>query len=86
MSDINDRRLTNQLSYLKGATLMRTRYTEYREGWEHDHCVFCWVKFKLNGGASELAEGFATPDRYFWVCPTCFEDFRALFDWKLGTA
>ena len=31
-----------------------------------------------------LHEGFNTLDGYHWVCPTCFDDFREKFSWKLS--
>src|SRR5262245_54244382 len=49
----------------------------------HDHCAFCWTTFTERDDADSLREGYATQDDYHWVCPTCFEDFRDLFGWKL---
>lgn len=41
----SDWRLTDQDSYLHGATLTHKRYRARSETWEHEHCVFCWTKF-----------------------------------------
>jgi hypothetical protein len=45
MREPNDWRLTNQLNYFKGVDLAWRRYRAYREGWEHDHCEFCFSEF-----------------------------------------
>jgi hypothetical protein len=47
----------------------------------HEHCEFCFGKFSENPG--DLREGYASADRYRWVCETCFRDFRDEMDWKL---
>ena len=82
MREEGDWRLTNQLSYFKGATLSWQRYRP-TDRWEHDHCEFCWIKFRDDEDPEILREGYATPDGYRWVCQTCFEDFKDLFEWKL---
>jgi phage terminase large subunit-like protein len=79
----NDWRLTNQEKYFKNAVLSWKKYTKYREGWEHDHCEFCRAKFMEQPGPEILTEGFATSDNYRWVCKTCFEDFKNLFQWQI---
>lgn len=83
MREENDWRLTNQLSYLGGAVLSRRVYSQPSERWDHDHCSFCWAKFMGKDAPEIQREGYATQDEYYWVCLTCFEDFRDLFDWKL---
>ena len=32
-----------------------------------------------------LREGYATQDEYRWVCQTCFNDFKDLFEWTVST-
>ncbi len=86
MREENDWRLTNQLSYLKGAALAWRAYSPSSETWEHDHCVFCWIKFMPGNQPGVLREGYATPDQYRWVCKTCFDDFRDLFEWQVQEA
>ncbi len=84
MREKNDWRLTNQLAYLQGAVLSWRRYSPRPgDSWEHDHCAFCWAKFRAEEDPEILHEGYATPDEYHWVCKTCFEDFRELFEWKI---
>ena len=86
MREENDWRLTNQLSYLKGATLRWRTYSPYSDTWEHDHCAFCWAKFMAPGHPETLHEGYATPDEHHWVCKTCFDDFKDLFKWNVQEA
>jgi hypothetical protein len=85
MREENDWRLTNQLSYFKGATLVWRRYSRPSEAWEHDHCEFCWAKFMDEDHPEILREGYTTHDEYRWVCQSCFNDFRDLFEWTVST-
>lgn len=77
----NDWRRQGQERYLSRARLDFARYACFRPGWDHDHCEFCGRKFSLVAG--DLNEGYATPDRYRWVCQDCFEDFREEFGWQV---
>lgn len=81
----SDWRLTNQAAYLTGVVLVRRPYRAYREGWDHDHCEFCWAKF-MEPPNGDIHEGYATVDDYRWICPQCFDDFQARFGWRLGQA
>ena len=75
---MKDWRLQGQEKYLKNAVLERRKYQLYRQGWDHDHCEFCGVKFSLDA-ADALQIGYATSDSYRWICDTCFEDFKDMF-------
>lgn len=81
MSDMTDWRLQGQETYLKGVALVRRSYTQYREGWDHDHCEFCWATFSEK--KEDLNVGYATTDRYRWICENCYEDFKDLFQWRV---
>jgi hypothetical protein len=83
MHDKKDWRLTNQEKYLKGITLQLKKYKRDRDGWDHDHCEFCWEKFSESLSETVLNEGYATEDNYRWICTQCFEDFKDLFGWKI---
>jgi len=83
MAEKNDWRLTGQENYLKGVTLYWKKYRRYSNTWDHDHCDFCWVEFCLEGCEDSLIEGYATEDDYYWICETCFKDFKDMFQWKL---
>ena len=83
MVDQDDWRLTNQEQYLKGVNLNFSKYSKYREGWDHDHCEFCFAKFMESDSPDMLREGYTTEDNYRWVCQKCFEDFKVMFQWKV---
>ena len=73
--------------YLRDVKFKRAVYTEYRVGWDHDHCVGCWAKFAEQDGPEILHEGYTTTDeypkgaKYEWVCPDCFSDFKTDMNW-----
>lgn len=79
----DDWRLQGQDQYLKGAALTWSKYTKYREGWDHDHCEFCGVEFAEAPRTGILNEGYTTADRYRWICKACFEDFKFKFEWTV---
>ena len=64
-----------------GATLSFLAYQPYRSDWEHDHCEFCGAKFSCSDG--DLKSGYCTLDKYHWICPQCFEDFKEEYEWRL---
>lgn len=83
MQDNSDWRLTNQEKYLKGVSLKLKQYKRYRDGWDHDHCEFCWKTFSESLSEAVLNEGYATEDNYRWICTECFEYFKDLFGWNI---
>jgi len=74
MVEKNDWRLRNQKEYLLGKKLSIHEYYLGRQSWDHDHCEFCWAKFP-----DDCSKGYTTEDMYYWVCPSCFEDFKDMF-------
>ncbi|CAN7436015.1 hypothetical protein LJR129_002814 [Acidovorax sp. LjRoot129] len=82
MRELDDWRLTNQLCYLKGAIFSWQPYAPASTLNDHDHCEFCFAKFMAIESTNILTSGYATADRYRWVCKTCFSDFSDLFEWK----
>jgi phage terminase large subunit-like protein len=82
---VSDWRLTNQEQYLKGSTLRFGAYRQPRADWDHDHCAFCWAKFMEPPAADTLREGYSTLDERTWICPRCFEDFKAMFAWRVDS-
>ncbi len=86
MHEPDDWRLTNQLSYLKNASLTWRAYSPASPENDHDHCEFCFAKFMVGELPDTLAEGYCTADRYHWVCKTCFADFSEIFIWRLADA
>jgi hypothetical protein len=81
MEKEQDWRLTGQERYLKGKTFVKKRYTAPSPGWDHDHCAFCWTKFMESEQPDAIQEGYGTEDNKHWVCPQCFADFQAEFQW-----
>jgi hypothetical protein len=92
----DDWRLRSQDSYLHGATLVRKPYYDRTPDDDHDHCEFCWTKFMVvpytPADEEILKEGYAVqgrtadarfPNDYFWVCPTCVQDFADRFEWTV---
>jgi len=75
MNNIHDWRLTNQDNYLKYPKLIKTKYTSNAE---HDHCEFCWYKFKKDND-----NGYCTVDRYHWICEKSYNDFKEMFKWGI---
>ncbi|MDQ0878906.1 thiamine monophosphate kinase [Paenibacillus sp. V4I3] len=78
MVNQNDWRLMGQEDYLLGATLFWQEYKPYSSSWDHDHCVFCFGKFK------DGDKGYSTADKNHWICLECFDDFKGKFQWQVG--
>ena len=77
-----DWRLQGQ-DWLREELLRYEAYCPPKPGFEHDHCEFCWTPFRSAGGPGVASEGYRTDDRR-WICETCYEDFKILFDWQLA--
>ena len=72
----------NQANYLHGELLRFGPYKPRKQGSEHDHCEFCFRRFSSAGKVNFAWEGFYTEDKR-WICETCYDDFKVLFDWCL---
>ncbi len=83
MAETDDWRLTGQELYMLGVALEWAEWHAPRPDWDHDHCEFCWAKFAGPELPDALHAGYATLDRYRWVCPQCFADFRQRFGWQV---
>ncbi|MFO7261648.1 MAG: hypothetical protein DIU52_010870 [bacterium] len=82
----NDWRRQGQERYLRGA---RHEWTEYRApgpDWDHDHCESRWARFADYDAPDVLRAGYATPDRYRWICADCARDFAEEFGFVLLNA
>ena len=83
----DDWRLMGQERYLQGATLRWATWWPYQEGWDHDHCAFCFVHFGdhvFEDDPDTQLEGYVTEDDYHWVCRRCCEDFKQRFAFTLS--
>ncbi|MBC8290595.1 MAG: hypothetical protein H8E37_09780 [Planctomycetes bacterium] len=76
-----DWRRRGQERYLMQEKWVKRSYRPYREGWDHDHCEFCWKTFSLH--ETDLNAGYSTSDEYRWICEQCFSDFRDEFQWEI---
>jgi hypothetical protein len=77
-----------------GTALELRRYRTHRASWDHDHCIFCWATLMdpelsdacrraVEGDSEILISGYTVgPPGGEWVCPNCFEEFAARFDWQ----
>lgn len=84
MSEVSDGRIRGQATYLKGVELVRSGWVRVSPEWDHDHCEFCWSTFaEASVLPDALHEGFATLDLEHWICPTCFDDFKEEFLWRI---
>ena len=75
-NDTRDWRWRDHDEDLGGVELRFSQYQPYSEGWEHDHCEFCWAKFLSPDQAKEwprlaprdrhvlVTEGYTTTDSY----------------------
>jgi len=45
--------------------------------------MFCWAEFAEREDATVLHEGYATVDKYHWICSQCFQDFKEQFGWRV---
>jgi hypothetical protein len=82
-SDDDWRLLRGQEEYLSGRTLRWKRWWSYREGWDHDHCAFCWVDICDAADEGSRSEAFVTEDDYHWICADCYTDFADRFSWVI---
>ena len=75
---LHDDRLQGQEEYLIHASVVKALYPSVTN--KHKHCEFCKAKFGID---EKLKQGYATKDRYYWICENCFEDFKDLFKFRL---
>lgn len=89
-----DWRIDGNESYLIGKTLKTVDvlafYTSTKKEWDekdpkewhdHNHCCFCWEKFMIET-ADKNPFAYCTDDDEYWICKTCYNDFKKKFKWK----
>jgi hypothetical protein len=81
----DDWRLTDQDRYLAGRTVRWAVWWPCRDGWDHDHCEFCWAEISDRpvDEHTEYNAAWVTENDHHWICPTCFADFRERFAWVI---
>ncbi|HEY4312919.1 MAG TPA: hypothetical protein VGN12_25940 [Pirellulales bacterium] len=79
----DDWRLSFLGDYLVGIAFYRAAYKQP----SHDHCMGCWATFlehDLPGSTHEiLHHGYTTDEGPWWICDTCFRDFKDKFGWRV---
>lgn len=80
-----DWRLSDQETYLHGRKFRWAAWWPYRDGWDHDHCDFCFAEISADTtGHADFNEAWVTADDgYHWICPQCLEDFRTRFAFEV---
>lgn len=89
-----DRRPADKEERFRGAIFVRRIYAPSSPEWEHEHCELCGAEIVERGShwdtADAVYEGYSTPgpteapmEDWYWVCPSCFEDFRERLGWTL---
>ena len=61
----------------------RKKWARTRPNWDHDHCEFCWQKISDIDGENIQHEGWTNDEDTYWVCKSCFEDFKEMYQWDL---
>lgn len=73
------RLLRGQEKYLLKEKLYKCKWSLYSPNDDHDHCEFCMDKFWAEG----MQYGYCTIDKYTWICESCFNEFKELFEWEI---
>jgi hypothetical protein len=81
----DDWRLRGQEDWLADRPPRWPRWWPVSDGWDHDHCAFCWAEIStLQGAHADAEEAYVTADDdYTWVCASCFADFLGRFRWTV---
>ena len=82
MIDKDDPRLANgYCEELIGAVMTFVpEYHRYRDGWDHEHCRFCWTTIgEAEGELHSAYHDNEEPDRVNWLCEECFGELRDVF-------
>lgn len=85
MREENDWRLdiAQEPSFYEKFTWELKKWTQTRSNWDHDHCDFCGTEISniINDEIQNI--GWTNDDEYYWICETCFDDFKDLYQWKI---
>ncbi len=55
----------------KGQQYDPEQYELVHDGWDHDHCLFCWQSICDCGGENCTSIGFTDGDD--WICESCHQ-------------
>jgi hypothetical protein len=79
---IDDWRIMGQPGYLFQKRLYKRSFIPNFDDKhpDHAHCEFCNDYFCAND-KQYLHEGYYEPINHCWICETCYNDFKELFQW-----
>lgn len=84
---IEDWRIMGQPGYLFRKNLYYKTFIPYFDDQhpDHAHCEFCNNYFSLEKVSDNhyLHEGYYEPESKSWICETCFQDFKEIFQWTV---
>lgn len=88
MVDKDDWRLSfgREISFYSQFTWSLKKWEITRPNWDHDHCEFCIHKITDLEIPNSLKEGWTDKDETYWICETCFADFKEMYQWKIAYA
>lgn len=81
--DYSDSWLSKQERFLGGLVLRWTPYKSNLPKSDHEHCEICCAKFMEDGVNGTQRAGYVSADKYRWICPECFDRFKARFRWTI---
>jgi hypothetical protein len=70
-------------SFYSQCTWSLKKWTKTRSHWDHDHCEFCWQKISDMDSSDIQPEGWSDDEETYWVCKSCFEDFKEMYQWNV---
>ncbi len=73
----NNWHLTNQMNYLYQKNLIKGTFKLIVKAGSMNIVLFVLKKMII----PTLA--YSTEDRYHWICPECFDDFKTMFEWRI---
>ena len=77
----DDWRIMGQEGYLIGKTLQYRRFDRKLVREDFDQCEFCWEVFDED--KNNPLPAYFEPTGQYWICETCFRDFREHFFWEV---
>lgn len=76
-ADNQDWRDRGQGKYFAGVVFTLQTYQPPSAQWDHEHCEYCFAKITADSTIADSHQvAYASADKRWWVCETCFADFR----------
>jgi hypothetical protein len=77
----NDWRIMGQEGYLLNKKLQHRHFSRTLCRDDFTQCEFCWSLFDKDVSCPSMA--FFEPQGKYWICETCYRDFREHFGWEV---